>query len=149
MSKRDARALARAGEAQEPLDGAVEAVALLEQDLDQLALRGIAVDAAGEHLHRARDRRQRVADLVRQARRELAHRDHAVLHPQLLLDAPPAGEVLEDDDVAAVVADGVGRAARWRSRRSAVAVAAGQLDLGAHAPRLLAGGGRLAPAARR
>ena len=103
MSKRAAGALARPGEAQEALDRAVEALALLEQDLEQLALRRVGRRRAGEHLHRAGDGGQRVADLVGEAGGELAHRGHAVLDAA----APPAaarhcGEVLEDDDVAAV-----------------------------------------------
>ena len=47
-------------------------------------------------------------DLVRQAGGELAHRRHAVLQPHLLLEAPPARQVLEDDDVAALDPLGVG-----------------------------------------
>ena len=39
---------------------------------------------ADEQLHRAGDRGQRVADLVREAGRELADRRHAVLDAQLL-----------------------------------------------------------------
>ena len=50
---------------------------------------------------------ERVADLVGEARRQRADGGHAVLHPDLLLELAPGGEVLEDDDRAGGDAVGV------------------------------------------
>ena len=144
--ERRAGSLARPGEAQEALDRAVEPVALFEQDVDQAALRGVAGQRARQHLHRAGDRRQRVADLVRQAGGELADRGHAVLHPQLFLHPTPAGQVLEDQDVAAVGAEGVVEPRDREPDVGAVAVV-GQLDLDPELPELLAGRRHVGPLA--
>ena len=97
-----------AGELEKAFDRSVESGRFLRDDVEQLFLRRLLGKCAREHLHRARDRRQRIADLVRQAGGHLAHRGHAVLEPELLLHLTPFGQVLEDDQIAGPGAVGPG-----------------------------------------
>ena len=101
-------AVARASEAQETLDRPIETLALFEHDVEQLTLPGLKAGARREHLHRTRDRRQRIADLVGQPGRQRADCGHAFLELYLLLELSPGRQILEDDNKAAVRAASVG-----------------------------------------
>src|SRR5262249_53929197 len=124
------RALARAGEAEEALDRAVEPLALLEDDLQELLLGIVRGEVRGEQLHRSRDRGARVADLGREPGREPAPRGRAVLEAELPLEPPPLREILEDQDAARGDARGVGERRHAEADRD-LAAAAFELDLAA------------------
>ena len=67
---------------QERLDRVVQPLRLPQHDVHQLRLLVAERQLLPQHLHRARHRRQRVADLVRDARRHLADRREPLLQPR-------------------------------------------------------------------
>jgi hypothetical protein len=81
---------------QELVEAVREAPALLDDDAQQLLLLLRDVGLGEQHLGRAADGGQRVADLVRDVGRHLAHRGQLLLHAHLALQLLDAGEVLED-----------------------------------------------------
>ena len=97
------------GELQKALDGAVQPLAFLENDVQKPAMGGIILQGGGEHLNRAGDGGQRIADLVGNARCQLADRGESLPELQLVLQLPPFGQVLEDEDETGPGAFGVGQ----------------------------------------
>ena len=89
----------RVGE--ERLDRLVEALRLLQHDVHQLRLVARQRQLLLEHLHRAGHRRERVADLVRDAGGHFADRRQALLQARVLLEALDVGDVLERVEIAA------------------------------------------------
>ena len=71
--------LARPADLQHRRDQIVEPLDLVEDDAEQLAFFGVEVRRLAHQLHRAGDRAERVADLVRQACRQPAEHCEALL----------------------------------------------------------------------
>ena len=84
---------------------------------------------AGERLDRARDRRERVADLVRHVGGEAADGGQAVGLAHALLHLLDAGEILADADEPGHVARRRSAATRTRCRRAPPAVAPAEAEL--------------------
>ena len=108
-------ALLRADVPQEVLEDRAQAVRLGDDDLHEAVLRGVDRHGALQRLDGARDGREGVADLVRDAGRELADGRELVLEPHLALEPFDVRDVLEDQDAA----DRVARAVPQRRRRDA------------------------------
>ena len=99
---------------QERLDRLVQPLGFLQHDVHQLRLVGRQRQLLLEHLHRAGHRRQRIANLVRDAGRHLTDRRQALLQPRVLLEPLDVGDVLERVEIAA-------RSVGQRQRRDAQA----------------------------
>ena len=78
----------------------VEALRFFEDDRHQPLLLRRKSFRFAENLDGAGDRRERIADLVRDARRQFADCGHAIFQPQLRFELLHLGEVLEDERVA-------------------------------------------------
>ena len=97
VEDRDAPFL-RPHEAQELLQDLREPVGLRDDDLHQAPLGRAHRELVREDLHRARDRRERVADLVGDAGGELADGRELLVESGLALELLHLGQVLENDE---------------------------------------------------
>ena len=100
------------GIGQKRRDRRVQPVGLPQHDVHELRLLGRERQLAAQDLHRARHRRQRVADLVGDAGGHLADGRQPLAHLRRALEALDVGHVLEGEDDAAL-------AAAQRQRRGA------------------------------
>ena len=105
------------GVGQERRDGRVQPIRLAQHDVHQRGLLGRQRQLAAQHLHRARHRGQRVADLVGDAGGHLAHRRQPLPHLRGAFQALDVGDVLEREDDAALAARPAAAARRSRPGR--------------------------------
>ena len=94
----DQRRLARPAEVEQRLDDLVQAVDLLLDDLGRLFDPGGVALRILEQLHRRPDDAERVADLVRDTRGQLAHRRQTVRSDELVGERLDVRDVLERHD---------------------------------------------------
>ena len=80
-------------------DRVVQPLRLAQHDVHQLRLLFAEGQLLPEHLNRAGHRRQRVADLVRDAGRHLADRREPLLKSRVALEPSHVGDVLERDQI--------------------------------------------------
>ena len=126
------RAPGRAHLVEEPVQRVAEPLRLAGDDVQEPALLVPEPGLRHQHLGRAPDGAEGVADLVGELRRHLPHRGQLLLGADLLLEAPDVGEVLEDDQVAAGRAflGGEGRHRDAELEPSPVGVPVGELEAG-------------------
>ena len=84
-------------EAEELFEDLGQTIRLRDDDLHQAPLGGPDVQLVGEDLDRAGDRRQGVADLMGDPRRELPDGRELLVEARLALELLQGGQVLEED----------------------------------------------------
>ena len=92
--------LLASGVSQKIGNDAVQPLRLPGHDLQQLAMLIAQVGNAGKHAHRAGNRSQRIADLVRDGGSQPAHGRQPVLNAQIPLQTPDFSQIIEGVDVA-------------------------------------------------
>ncbi len=120
---------ARAREVEQAVDDLGRAEALLLDLLEHLLARVVLLELPAQQLGVGRDAGERCIHLVRDARRQQAHRGHLLGVLQLLLEPHARGDVVEDQDRAAALA---GRRLERRHREvhdQAAPVRRGQVQL--------------------
>ena len=88
----------RPGVRQKAADRIVQPIRLADHDVHQLRLIAGQRQLVAQNLNRPRHRRQRVADLVRDAGGHLSDGGKALLHARFALFPPRIGDVTERED---------------------------------------------------
>ena len=127
--------LLRARVGEERADRVVQPLRLAQDDVHQLRLVVAERQLLPQHLDRPRHRRQRIADLVRDAGRHLADGGQALLQPRVALQPLELGHVLEREQVS-VPAVGKRDHRRHHADVEQAPVAVAVLEVDAQAARL-------------